>query len=712
VSGKIEEREDLSRRGTQAEDLIATASTSFDVTGEREKPKGSASDLRLVRRGEEIKQRLNARFGVEATLLPVHPRSKAAVYRNHQRANLAAMQDPRYLEALGWPDRNVGVLLGRASNGVCTLDFDRQEHAETFLELNPALRHTLITAAARGCNLWIVITCGNYPPSFDIKDDAGDNIVEFRGDKRQTLIEGVHPSGVRYQMLNVASPVRLRWNEIAWPPDWRGEASARGAASRSAIETAGNAEYDKLVAAVGPPVLIGDEGRVTINQVALAKKFLIENPIEFRVGLGFTEYLPGNGIWKRCSRASIKKALSCDIARYADQIEALGLKFKSTDRVLTELVNLVEAHGEAELVARAHPELIHLGNGMLDIGKPTPELLAFSPDYNSFNCVPYKYDPAAKCDRFMEFLNGALSPSDVVLVQKWAGMALGGINFAQAILLLVGVAKAGKGTFVDITTQLISLESCELLRTSHLDKRFELARYIGKTLLVGPDVRGDFLNLAGAQMLKSLTGGDFLTAELKGENQSVRLKGMFNVCVTSNRRQRVALDGDHDAWGRRLKVVEFTRVVEKVNPDLAEQIVKKEASGVINWMVQGLIALRRDFELHGAWRLEEEQKSRIENLLMESDSVLYFVHEEIVIGSEADSLTVFEVRHAYDRFCDDHGWAPQSKAVVERELPHVLTDKFKVAKRHDICRERTQQRGWRGIKLKNPVVHTFASDML
>lgn len=669
-------------------------------------------DFVLVRRGEEIKQRLNAQFGVEATLLPVHPKSKAAVFRAHQKANLAAMEDPRYLQALGRPDRNVGVLLGHASNNLCTLDFDKQEHAETFLELNPALRDTLITTAARGCNLWVIIACGNYPASFDIKSDDGGNIVEFRGDKRQTLIEGIHPSGVRYRMLNAATPVRLRWDEIALPPAWRRDPSVGGPVSRSAGGPGHDAVYDKLVAAHGPPVLIGDEGRVTINQVALAKKFLIENPIAFRVGLGFTEYLPENGIWKRCSRASIKKGLSCDIARYADQIEAPGLKFKSTDRVLTELVNLVEAHGEAEFVARAHPELIHLSNGMLDIGKPTPELLVFSPDYNSFNCVPYAFDPAAKCDRFMEFLNGALPPADVALLQKWAGMALCGINFAQAILLLKGVAKAGKGTFVDIIAQVVGPENCEQLRTSHLETRFELARYIGKTLLIGPDVRGDFLNLAGAQMLKSLTGGDFLTAELKGENQSVRLKGTFNVCITSNRRQRVSLDGDHDAWGRRLKVVEFARAVEKVNPNLAKKIVEQEGSGIVNWMIQGVIALRRDFELHGAWGLEEEQKSRIENLLMESDSLLYFVHEEVLVGSEADTLTVQEARLAYDRFCDDHGWAPQSKAVVERELPHVLTDQFKVAKRHDILRDRTQQRGWRGIKLKNPVIEPYASDML
>jgi P4 family phage/plasmid primase-like protien len=671
-----------------------------------------ALDPVRVQRGEEIKQRWYAQFGVDVTLLPVHPKSKAAVFRHHQKANLAAMEDPRYLEALGLPDRNVGVLLGRVSNNLCTLDFDKEEHAEIFLNLNPTLRDTLITTAARGCNLWIIPDCGNYPASFDVKDEAGGNVVEFRADKRQTLIEGVHPSGVRYRMLNSASPVRLRWEEIIWPESWWRQLSAKGTGAAAIDDEAADATYEGLIAAHGPPVLIGNEGQVTINQVALAKKFLIENPIAYHPGLGFTEYQPEFGIWKRCTRASIKKGLSCDIARYANQIHAPGLKFKSTDRVLTELVNLVEAHGEAAFATRARPDLIHLANGMLDIGKPTPELLLFSPDYNSFNFVPYSYDPAAKCGGFLDFLDGALSPCDVLLLQKWAGMALCGINFAQAILLLIGVAKAGKGTFVDIITQIVGPENCELLRTSHLDKRFELARYIGKTLLIGPDVRGDFLNLTGSQMLKSLTGGDFLTAELKGENQSVRLKGTFNVCITSNRRQRVALDGDHDAWGRRLKIVEFTRAVEKANPNLAQQIVEQEASGIINWMIEGVIALRRDFDLHGAWGLEAEQKDRIENLLMESDSLLYFVHEEVLVGSEADTLTVQEVRSAYDRFCDDHGWAPQSKAVVERELPHVLTDKFKVAKRHDISRERTQQRGWRGIKLKNPPVQQYVSDVL
>ena len=84
-----------------------------------------------------------------------------------------------------------------------------------------------------------------------------------------------------------------------------------------------------------------------------------------------------------------------------------------------------------------------------------------------------------------------------------------------------------------------------------------MAAFGGKTLLIGSDVPGNFLQRSGAEVLKKLTGHDFIEAEFKGGNARTSLTGVFNILITSNNRLRVRLDGDEEAWRRRLLLVKF-----------------------------------------------------------------------------------------------------------------------------------------------------------
>src|SRR5207302_2001269 len=126
---------------------------------------------------------------------------------------------------------------------------------------------------------------------------------------------------------------------------------------------------------------------------------------------------------------------------------------------------------------------------------------------------------------------------------------------------------------------------------------------------------------AGAQVLKSLTGGDLLSAELKSANGGPQLRGDLNIIVSSNQRLRVRLDGDHEAWRRRLLMVCCENPVQKKNPNLAEEIIAAEGSGIINAALAGWAALQQDYDAEGDFDLTGEQKSRVEQLLLESDSV-------------------------------------------------------------------------------------------
>ncbi len=100
----------------------------------------------------------------------------------------------------------------------------------------------------------------------------------------------------------------------------------------------------------------------------------------------------------------------------------------------------------------------------------------------------------------------ALDQDDLNLVQRWFGLALLGENLAQRILLLTGTPGGGKGALVRVVCGIIGLENLASLRTGLLAERFELSRFLGRTLLLyGPDVPSDFLNQRSASVLKALT---------------------------------------------------------------------------------------------------------------------------------------------------------------------------------------------------------------
>src|SRR5439155_8793319 len=185
-------------------------------------------------------------------------------------------------------------------------------------------------------------------------------------------------------------------------------------------------------------------------------------------------------------------------------------------------------------------------------------LLAFSPSYRRRNKLAVRFDSSATCPLFLDTLmRPALDPDELDLLQRWCGLALIGENLAQKIVILTGTPGGGKGTFVNVLVGIIGQVNLASLRPQLLAERFELGRFLGKTLLYGADVPENFLNQRGASVLKSLVGADPVTLEFKKSNESPLIICRFNTIVTCNSRLTVHLEGDTEAWRRRLAIVDY-----------------------------------------------------------------------------------------------------------------------------------------------------------
>ena len=417
----------------------------------------------------------------------------------------------------------------------------------------------------------------------------------------------------------------------------------------------------------------------------------------------FYTYLPDEGIFiqqrdpvllARLSRLLLDCARQC---RDGCQTKTLEFRFRdsaSLSGVLRKARGLLET--PHDFFSTDLTESIPCANGMLRLKDKT--LLPFNPSYRRRNKLAVPFDPAAKCPLFLDTLmRQALYDSELDLLQRWCGLALIGENLAQRILILTGTAGGGKGTFIRVLNGIIGQTNLASLRPQLLGERFELGRFLGKTLLYGADVPEDFLNQRGASVLKSLTGYDPVTLEFKNSNESPSIICRFNVIVTCNSRLTVHLEGDTDAWRRRLAMIPYHKPKpERVIADLDQQILQKESSGVLNWMLAGLDKIRADdWQL----RLTANQQGAVDNLLLESDGHAVFARD-CLRRDASQSLTVPDCFAAYVEFCNQRGWTALTKNRFGALIGDEVVRQFSIVLRHDIPdTSGKMQRGWKGLCL-------------
>ena len=152
-------------------------------------------------------------LGDRALLIPIPPRHKGPK-RPWKDVPQTAMRNPAHIRQLS--RGNIGVVMGKRSGGICSIDIDHDDEAQRFLDLNPDLAKSLRTKGARGENIWLQML-GPYPSLSAIRTTAAAPWGEWRSDGGQTVIYGIHPNGERYAFINEVKPSCVHFGEIVWP---------------------------------------------------------------------------------------------------------------------------------------------------------------------------------------------------------------------------------------------------------------------------------------------------------------------------------------------------------------------------------------------------------------------------------------------------------------------------------------------------------------
>lgn len=457
----------------------------------------------------------------------------------------------------------------------------------------------------------------------------------------------------------------------------------------------------ELIERFGDPYYVNVKGAVyAINEAYWAGLYHVEN-----MGLyepdekTFYHYNPNSGLYESITQDSIKQEIGRRMLGIA-RAENKSLELKRNDQTLKAILSQLKGIRERRGAFKRNSNIVHLANGVIVFNDDgNADLCEFSPDFYSRNQSPIPFDPHAQCERFLsELVYPAVSTEDVILLQKHAGMCLLGDNIIQRLLILDGLAGRGKTQLVLVIQKLVGQANVSELRTKHLSERFELYRYLRKTLLVGVDVPGNFLSEKGAHVIKGLVGGDYFDAEQKGGTGCFPLQGNFCIMVTSNSRLQVKLDGDIGAWRRRLLIVRYEAPAPaKKIPNFADLLIKEEGSGILNWALAGLGMLLDDINECGDIRLAPDQERIVDSLLAESDSLRIFLKENVENHEHSD-LSISEIVEAYAQFCPEKRWNSKPITVIHREMEGLMLELFGSSKSNSIVRSGKDAKGFRRVR--------------
>lgn len=644
--------------------------------------------------------RLQRTFGMDVVFIPVPEGKKGPQMKGFPDFTIEKMSDPAYLSQL--EKGNIAALVGPNSGDLVSIDFDDAEAFAQFEQLNPDISKTTKSFGARGLNLWLVID-GVYPTSvINLFRENGGAAGEWRGGGGVTVVDGKHPSGCEYR-VDSAFPVKsISFDEIKWPESWE--------------KCPGKADpFVVLTERFGPPYQKGGNGGISLNESFIAGWIECENEILFaREFLSFYQYSYQDGIWKRLSTQQVDALIAAYISRLAVANNDEGLHFKIRKTTVASIRSLLEAQTFSSFeISRNYKgwHCVAASNCVIGVVEPSVEggslcQLPFSPNFFLLGKSEVSFQEGAECPRFLnELLCPVLDPADVALLQKMFGLILVSRNSLQKILLLEGAGGLGKGIAALILDAVLGRGLVTELRTRNLLTRFESSRYRGKRLLAGRDVPSDFLRTPGASELKSLTGGDARSTELKNSNEVGDFVGDFHVVITSNSPLLVRIDDDTTAWERRLVIIHFRGPdggLPKRIRHFDQVLLNEEGPGILNWMLQGAQIALQEIQKDGTISLTPAQLSRISNRVRISDTVGFFVESRLVYAAD-ESISSEQLLLEYQRFCNEKAITCELDRAFHLRVKARIEEHFggRVSHTENVrcAPEGRKLRGYRGVAL-------------
>lgn len=346
-------------------------------------------------------------------------------------------------------------------------------------------------------------------------------------------------------------------------------------------------------------------------------------------------------------QADVKAAMTATGTR-----GVIDLASRSSPRLFTKQIDL-------------DPYLLNCANGTLDLH--TLELRPHDPADRITKVTGAAYDPDAAAADWETFLASSLpDPAVRSFMQRYAGLSLIGRVIEHVMLIATGTGRNGKGVLARTLSR--ALGDYAVTATNDL---LVTGRHGGKTageLAAQMVLRGarfavmselDKNDKMNEALLKSLTGGDEITAKLMGQN-FVAFEPSHSFFLQTN--DLPAMDAGAEAAWTRVRVVPFDVSFKGREDHGLEERLELELAGVLAWAVEGL----RAYQQTG---LDEPEavRARTDAYRSDNDALSRFIADQCVLNPAA-SVATSKLTAAYNEWAIANGEQQLSARALGKDI--------------------------------------------
>ena len=354
--------------------------------------------------------------------------------------------------------------------------------------------------------------------------------------------------------------------------------------------------------------------------------------------------------------------------------------------------------------------LIVFKNGMLDIEEyintGEANLYPLTPEFFTFNMLPYDYDPDAESMLFKNFCSDIFSNDQdkILLLAQWFGYNLIPDMSMEKLMLFIGRPRSGKSTMLETMSYMLGQEQCCSTSFQSLCGPFGFQPLIGKLAALVGDAKVPHAREADAALEKILqiTGGDPVTINRKRIKQLSLVNLTCRFTIVAN--DLPAFTDHARALEPRMNILDFENsYIGKEDRTLKSRLkVEAQTGKIINFALRGLRSLREQRIFVAPKSSTKILKSFVELTSPVTEFLSDCCTTDATV-SPGQFTTKDELYEAWRHWCEEQGRKPGLKQQFGRWLlsacPKIETDRIMIQSRRMYI--------FRGIKLQDWVVSQY-----
>jgi len=251
-----------------------------------------------------------------------------------------------------------------------------------------------------------------------------------------------------------------------------------------------------------------------------------------------------------------------------------------------------------EELGLSQDEILVNNKKILDISEPLdPEIRTARPDDYAQHKINVTYSPDEDCPQFKKFI-WQLFDDDreaIKTAQEFMGWLLKFPNDRfQKALLILGESNTGKSQLTEIIEHMFDDNSVKNLSMKMIgaDKSFHVSNLSNKIINIDRDMASQTID--SPNVVKQVISQESLDVEDKGTD-SYMIKPTAKHVICSNVAPKIE-NTDDDGFYSRFITLKAPNVVDEEDkiPNLGQKLFEEEASGILNWMLEGLNRLEQN----------------------------------------------------------------------------------------------------------------------